>query len=148
MSVDQLPPVLLVRATKYRWKGRVHFPKDSNGEVVHEPDDDYVTFRRMVLDRADGQPEKPGAMLSVRFRFARFSDPINQRLSVVPAPLIAAQPGFRSKAWMLGRNTGMFRGVYEWDSVADAEAYRTSFPMRLLWRRMVPDSASYEITSL
>jgi hypothetical protein len=148
MSADQLPPALLARATKYRWNGRVHFPKDSIGEVVHEPDDDFVIFRRMVLDPADGQPEKPGAVFSIRFRFARFSDRINQRLSVVPAPLIAAQPGFQSKSWMLGRNTGMFRGVYEWDSLGDAEAYWTSFPMRLLKRRAVTDSVSYEITPM
>ena len=42
---------------------------------------------------------------------------------------------------MLGRNTGMFQGVYEWDSVEDAEAYRTSFPLRLMRKRAIPEMA-------
>ena len=81
----------------------------------------------------------------VRFRFARLSDRVNKRLSVVPAPFIAAQPGFRTKSWILGRDGSLFGGLYEWDSVEDAEAYWTSFPMRLLKRRAVPESLSYEI---
>ena len=69
----------------------------------------------------------------------------NKRLSLVPAPFIVAQPGFRSKAWMLGRDTGMFQGVYEWDSVEDAKAYWKSFPMSLRKRRSVPGSVWHEI---
>lgn len=148
ISVDQLPPALLARATRFRLSGRVHFPKGRVGDVVSDSDDDFVIFRRMVLDPAEGQPESPGAEFSVRFRFAKLSDPANQRLSLIPAPFIAAQPGFRSKSWMLGRTTGLFQGVYEWDSVQDAEAYWTSFPMRIMKRRAVPESLSYEITPM
>lgn len=146
MSVDQLPPALLARATRFRLGGRVHFPKDRIGSVVSDSDDDFVIFRTMVLDPVDGPPASPGVEFSVRFRFARLSDRANERLSLIPAPFIAAQPGFRSKSWMLGRTTGLFRGVYEWDSAQDAEAYWTSFPMRLMKRRAVPESLSYEIT--
>ncbi len=39
----------------------------------------------------------------------------------------------------------MFQGVYEWDTVPDAEAYWTSFPMRLMKRRAVPGSVVHEI---
>jgi hypothetical protein len=70
----------------------------------------------------------------------------NRRLSLIPAPFIAAQPGFRSKTWMLGQQTGRFRGVYEWDTRADAEAYWTSFPMRMMKRRAEPGSIVYEVT--
>ena len=147
MSVDQLPPALIARATRYRLGGRIHFPKDRIGEVVQGPVDDYVLLRTMVLDPGEGQPEKPGAEFTVRFRFSRFSDRVNKRLSVMPAPFIAAQPGFRSKSWILSEESGVFGGVYQWDSVEDAEAYWMSFPMRLLKRRAVPESLSYEITS-
>jgi hypothetical protein len=99
----------------------------------------------MVLDPTEVQPEKPGAVFTVRFRFAKLSAKANKRLSLIPAPFIAAQPGFRSKTWMLGRDTAAFQGVYEWDSVEDAEAYWTSFPMRLMKRRAVPGSVMYEI---
>jgi hypothetical protein len=125
--------------------GRVHFPKDSIGDIRPGGDDEYVVFRELVLDPTDMQPEKPGAVSSVRFRFAKFSVRANKRLSLIPAPFIAAQPGFRSKTWMFGRHTGSFQGGYEWDSVADAEAYWTSFPLSLMKRRAVPGSVSYEV---
>ncbi len=145
MSLDQLPPALLARATRNRLGGRIHFPKDRIGEVVNGPRDEFVIFRTMVLDPNEGQPARPGAEFSVSFRFAKLSDRMNKGLSVMPAPFIAAQPGFRSKSWIHGAESGRFGGVYEWDSVEDAEAYWTSFPMRLLKRRAVPESLSYEI---
>ena len=145
MSVGQLPPALLARATRHRLRGRVHFPKDCIGDVHAGPDEEFVVFRKLVLDPIETQPEKPGAVFKVRFRFAKLSAKANRRLSLIPAPFIAAQPGFRSKTWMFGRDTGIFQGVYEWDSVADAEAYWTSFPLRLMKRRAVAGSVSYEI---
>jgi len=145
MSAGQQPPALLARATRYRLGGRVHFPKDCIGDVSQGPDEEYVVFRKLVLDPTEAQPEKPGAVFNVRFRFARLSVKANKRLSLIPAPFIAAQPGFRSKTWMFGRDTGNFEGVYEWDSVADAEAYLTSFPLSLMKRRAVPGSVSFEI---
>jgi hypothetical protein len=81
----------------------------------------------------------------VRFHFARFSPKVNERLSLLPAPFIAAQPGFRSKTWMLGRDTHMFQGVYEWDTVGDAEAYWDSFPLRMMKRRALPGSVVHTI---
>ena len=47
--------------------------------------------------------------------------------------------------WALGRESGEFQGIYEWDTVASAENYWTSFPMKLMKRRAVPESLSYEI---
>jgi hypothetical protein len=145
MSTSQLPPALLVRATGHRLRGRVHFPKDSVGELHPGPGEDFIVLRKMVLDPG---ARSPGALFSVQFRFTRFSVALNKRLSLIPAPFIAAQPGFRSKTWMFGRETGMFQGIYEWDTVEDAEAYWTSFPMRLMKKRGLPGSVSYEITSM
>jgi hypothetical protein len=145
MPALRAPPALIARATLYRLRGRVHFPKDSIGSLHRGDDEDFVVFREMTLDPVAEVPDTPGAVFTVRFRFARFSAPVNERLSLIPAPFIAAQPGFRSKRWMLGTETGMFQGRYEWDSVADAEAYWTSFAMRMLKRRAVPDSVTYEI---
>jgi len=147
MSAGQLPPVLLARAVGHRLRGRVHFPNDSIGDVCAGPDEDFVVFRKLVLDPTEAQPEKPGAVFNVWFHFANLSAKANKRLSLIPAPFIAAQPGFRSKTWMLGRDTEAFQGVYEWDSVADAEAYWTSFPLSLMKRRAVPGSVSYEVVS-
>lgn len=145
MLVGQLPPVQLARATRFRLRGRVHFPRDVIGDVVEAPDDAYVVFRKLVLDPSNGQPERPGAIFTVRFRFARFSARVNRRLSAIPAPFIAAQPGFRSKTWMLGRDSGWFKGVYEWESIEDAETYWSSFPMRMMKRRAIPGSVEYTV---
>ena len=145
MSAGQLAPVLLARATRFRLSGRIHFPRDCIGDLHHEPGEDFVVFRKMVLDPSDEQPEEPQALFKVRFRFAKLSAAANKRLSLIPAPFIAAQPGFRSKTWMLGRDTGCFQGVYEWDSIAEAEAYATSFPLRLMKKRAVPGSVTYEV---
>lgn len=145
MQAAQLPPALLVRATSYRLRGRIHFAKDTIGQIYRGEDDDFVVFRKMVLEPAPGQPEEPGAIFTVRFHFARFSPRVNRRLSLIPAPFIAAQPGFRSKTWMLGRETGMFQGVYEWATVADAEAYWDSFPLRMMKRRAVPGSVFHQV---
>lgn len=144
MGNSQLAPVLFTRATGYRLKGRVHFDTTCRGDVVPGREEDFVVFRRMTLDPLPGQSEA-GALFTVKFHFSRFSTGANKRLSLIPAPFIAAQPGFRSKTWMLGRETGMFQGVYEWQTVADAEAYWTSFPMRLMRRRAVPETLWHEI---
>jgi hypothetical protein len=67
---------------------------------------------------------------------------------LIPIPFIVAQPGFRSKTWLLGRESGEFQGIYEWDTVASAENYWTSFPMKLMKKRAVPESLFYQIEEI
>jgi hypothetical protein len=64
---------------------------------------------------------------------------------LIPIPFIIAQPGFRSKTWLIGQETGFFQGLYKWDTVKDAENYWTSFPMKLMKKRAAPDSLTYGI---
>jgi hypothetical protein len=134
----------IVRATYLLLQGRIHFPKDRLGEIVDDGEE-FEVFRHMTLDPGNDQPEKPGAIFKVRFQFASMSPEMNIKTSLIPIPFIVAQPGFRSKTWLLGRESGEFQGIYEWDTVASAEAYWTSFPMKLMKKRAVPDSLSYEI---
>jgi hypothetical protein len=136
----QFPPALLARATWLRLRGRVHFPRDTVGDVVAGDREDFRVFRKMVVDPDHREPDLPDALFEVEFRFARFSPTANQRLSRLPMPFIAAQPGFRSKTWMTGCDSGKLRGVYEWDTIEDAQEYWTSFPMRLMTRRADPDT--------
>jgi hypothetical protein len=110
--------------------------------------EEFEIFRQMTLDPGNGQPGKPGAIFKVRFQFASMSPEMNKRTSLIPIPFIVAQPGFRSKTWLLGRESGEIQGIYEWDTVASAEAYWTSFPMKLMKKRAVPDSLVYEIEEL
>jgi len=134
----------IVRAIYLFIQGRIHFPKNRLGEIIDQ-EEDFEVFRHMTLDPGQNQPEKPGAVFKVRFRFASMSPEMNIRTSLIPIPFIVAQPGFRSKMWALGWETGEFQGIYEWDTVASAENYRTSFPMKLMKRRAVPESLSYQI---
>ena len=145
---NQFPPILLARAVGlYVW-GRVHFPKDSIGDIEQGVDDNFEVFRKVVLEPSKGQPEKAGAIFIVRFRFARFGKKANRYLSLIPIPFIVAQQGFRSKTWMIGQKTGMFQGFYEWDTIEDARKYWTSFPMKLMKKRAVPETLNRKIKAV
>ena len=146
-NLTRLPPVLVVRTAWYWLCGRVHFQKKRLGEVI-QGKEDFIIFRQAVLDPAATQPEKPGAILAVRFQFRRFSLKTNRILSIIPIPFILAQPGFRSKIWMFEKRTGEIQGLYEWDTVEDAEKYRFSFPMKLMKKRAIPESLIYEIKEI
>ncbi|MFC1932922.1 hypothetical protein ACFLXU_04760 [Chloroflexota bacterium] len=79
------------------------------------------------------------------FQFARGTPKQNQTLSLIPIPFIVGLPGFRSKTWALHRASGGFQGTYEWDTVQDAEAYKKSFAIKLMTKRAVPQSLTFEI---
>ena len=146
-KIYDIPPYLLARAVKLMFYRRVHFPKNMIGDIIKE-DDDFLIFRQVIVDPSQNQPVKPLANFKVCFHFANFSIKTNKLLSLIPIPFIIAQPGFRSKTWMIGQKTGLFQGFYEWDTLEDAEKYWTSFPLRLMKRRAVPDSLTYSITAI
>ncbi len=134
----------IVGAICFLIQGRIHFPKNRLGNIVDEGEE-FEIFRHMTLEPNKNQPKKPGAIFKVRFQFISMSPEMNIKASLIPIPFIVAQPGFRSKMWTLGRESGEFQGVYEWDTIASAENYWTSFPMRLMKKRAVPESLAYEI---
>lgn len=148
LKIDQFPLILLAVAVGKWACGRVRFPKDSIGDIEQGADEDFEVFRKISIQPSGEQPERPGAVFIVRFRFARFGTMTNRGLSLIPIPFIVAQPGFRSKTWLIGRRTGMFQGVYEWDTIEDARRYWTSFPMQLMKRRAVPETLSCEVKAV
>lgn len=116
-SLYKIPPFLIARAIGLIFTRRVHFPRNRIGEIVQE-EEDFVIFRQVFVDPLGNQPESPSANFKVCFHFASFSINVNKMLSLIPIPFIIAQPGFRSKTWMLGQKTGIFQGFYEWDTIA------------------------------
>ncbi len=144
---SKVPPVLFARSIVLFLRGRVHFPKSQMGDAVQE-NKEIVIFRKVVVDPVENQPLKPKALFRVYFRFARFSPNVNKVLSLIPIPFIIAQPGFRSKTWMFDKATDTFQGLYEWDSVEDAERYWNSFPLKLMKSRSIPDTLKYEIIEM
>ena len=146
-DISQIPPLLLARASGLLLSGRIHFPKSRLGETIHE-EEEFKIFRQVILDPTGDQLESPGAIFKVCFHFARFSTNTNRILSLIPIPFIVAQPGFRSKTWLIGQKTGIFQGLYEWDSVEDAENYWNSFPMKLMKKRALPGSLTRSISEI
>ena len=130
----------------YALGGRIHFPKDCIGEALAmEEGQEFVNFRQVIVDPNQDQPAKPGATFRVRFHVAHMSAKQNKLFLLLPIPLFVGLPGFRSKLWMLNETNGDFQGVYEWDTVQDAEKYAVSFAMKFMTMRSVPGSVSYEI---
>jgi hypothetical protein len=142
--MKDIPPVQLGRAIKYFLQGRLHFDKDVIGQILSE-DDDYEVFRKIVLDAPEQEIRNPEAILRVTFNFRGLSSSTNKKLSLLPIPFIVAQKGFRSKTWMIGRKTGRFQGLYEWDTAEDAREYWNSFPMKMMKRRAVSSSLQHKI---
>ena len=144
-TIYRIPPFLLARATVLLLSGRINFPKNRLGEII-PGDEDFKIFRQMILAPTSDHPEHPGAIFRVYFHFARFSTNTNRILSLIPIPFIVAQPGFRSKTWLIGQKTGISQGLYEWDTVEDAENYWDSFPMKLMKKRALPGSLTCSIS--
>ena len=140
----QFPPILFAKAIFLSLKGNVHFPKDQKGSTIKE-EEDFLIFRKVVVSHKGKSPVNPCVNLKVFFRFKRFSFRINRILSLIPIPLIIAQPGFRSKTWMTGKDTDTFHGLYEWDNIEDAKQYLDSLPLNMMKRRAIPETLNCEV---
>jgi len=140
----QFPPILVIKAIYLSLKGYVHFPKDQNGSTIKEKED-FLIFRKVVLSHREKPPVNPCVNLKVFFRFKRFSFKVNRFLSLIPIPLIIAQPGFRSKTWMIGKDTGTFHGLYEWDNIENAKQYLNSLPLNMMKKRSIPETLNCEV---
>ncbi len=147
MKGSQIPPILLVRALQLWFEKRVIFPKDEIGNVVQD-EEKFKIFRKVIVLQKDHKLRTQGALLKVKFKFAKFSFDANRRLSLIPVPFIIAQPGFISKTWLIGTETGCFQGLYTWESTKSAENYVTSFPLKLMKKRARPDSLYLQIAEV
>lgn len=145
------PLYSLIRATAYLLAGRLKFPRDRIGKVFQAEDGRVFTiFRQIVVRPGARQPEKPGALFRVRFRVSNMTPTQNKRFSLLPIPFFIGLPGFRSKLWMAGEITSDlqgadYQGIYEWDTVQDAERYAHSFAMKFMMMRSMPGSVSWEV---
>ena len=140
----QVPPILFARAISLFFKGNVTFPKDLNGSTLKEEKEDFLIFRKVVISRKDNQSPNQGVILKVFFHFKRFSFKVNRILSIIPIPLIIAQPGFKSKTWLTGKETGTFYGFYKWDNIENAKHYLDSLPLKLMKRRAIPETLKFK----
>ncbi|MFC1657134.1 hypothetical protein ACFL2P_00995 [Candidatus Moduliflexota bacterium] len=142
---EQNPLRLILRALGLWIHGRVHFRGGLENIRLEDHGETFAAFRKVDVDPAAEQPARPGTTFQVRFRFKNLSDTANSRLSLIPIPLIVAQPGFRSKTWFLGQQSGDFIGLYEFETVEEAEAYWDSLPLRMMKRRAASGSLKHTL---
>jgi hypothetical protein len=148
MQIDtsQNPVGLMLKALLLSLSGRVRIGKELENENLSEGGEDFLAFRKIEVRPGPSQPSCPAVVFQIRFTFKNLSSAANRRLSAIPTPLIVAQPGFRSKTWLMGKETGDFVGRYEFDTAEAAEAYLHSLPLRLMRRRAAPGSITHSIS--
>jgi hypothetical protein len=109
---------------------RVHLPRGRVGTVLHFADGTTGrVYRETVVDRT---PPLHPCVLVVRFRLRLvrgWGHTLFRWESLLNTPLFVGFPGFGSKLWVAHDETGVYRGVYEWDGPGEAEFYA-----RALWR--------------
>ena len=138
--------VSLLKTLSYVATGRLHFARGRIGELLTIDDgQEYTVFRQVIVDPKRDLTKKPGAILIIRFNFAHGSPNQNKRLSLIPIPFIVGLPGFRSKIWAINKESGGFQGIYKWDTIQDAEAYKKSFAIKLMTKRAIPGSITFLI---
>ncbi|MHA2365548.1 MAG: hypothetical protein ACXAC7_16445 [Candidatus Hodarchaeales archaeon] len=138
--------VSFLKTHYYVLRRRLHFPKDRNGELFKTTDGkEYIIFRGLTVELGKKQSETSGVILRIQFDFKSGSANLNKRLSLIPIPFIVGLSGFRSKYWMIHESSGGFQGLYEWDTVQNAENYKKSFAIKLMTKRAVPGSVNFEI---
>ncbi|MCP4674685.1 MAG: YdhR family protein [Deltaproteobacteria bacterium] len=143
----QNPLMLVLRAIGLGLSGKARFIRNLQNESIKDEGECFTAFRKVVVKPNSKQPSNPGAIFQVRFRFKNLSATANRLLSLIPIPLIVAQPGFRSKTWLLGEDSGDFIGYYEFDTIEAAEAYWNSLPLRMMRKRAAKGSLTHEIRS-
>ena len=89
-------------------------------------------------------PEKSSAVFKVRFRFSGLPLAVNKRLSIFPVPFLIAKSGFQQKIWAVTED-GWFQGIYQWASRNSAQKYQQSFIFKMMTKRSVEGSLSYEV---
>ena len=92
--------VSLLKTVSYVFTGRLHFNKDHIGELMTTEDgQEYSVFRQVIVDPRQNPPEKPEAILIIRFNFAHGSPKQNKLLSLIPIPFIALGSQVRIAAY-------------------------------------------------
>jgi hypothetical protein len=124
---------------------RVHLPRERVGLRLRFADGTSGrVYRETVVDRP--APEEPCALV-VEFRLRAVRGRWHALFrweSLLNTPLFVGFPGFVSKLWVAHDEHGFYRGVYQWDGAAAAQAYAQA-----LWRVLAlvsePASIRYRV---
>jgi hypothetical protein len=136
----------IFKTMRYKMAGRLHSPTNYVGTIfTNATGQEFVIFKQTVLDPLPCQAEMPKAIFRVQFRVRKIIPWRDRFIIAIKSPLFVAPHGFRSKLWMVDKKNNTYQGVYEWATVADAEAYGHSASMDFMTRVALPGGISYEI---
>lgn len=119
-------------------------PRDKVGRIIAFADGTSGRVYRETAVRR--RPAAPCVLVvSFRLRLVRGrAHPVFRAESLLNTPLFVGFPGFVSKLWLAHDARGLYRGLYEWDGPARADAYARS-----LWRVLElvsqPGSIDYRV---
>ena len=135
----------LVVSMRMLVRGEVRLPRGSIGRRIRFADGTIApVYRETAVARVAAEP----CVLVVSFRL-RGVRGRGHRLfrweSLANTPLFVGFPGFVSKLWLAHDARETYRGMYEWDGAARAEAYARS-----LWRvlELVSEDGSVDFVVL
>jgi hypothetical protein len=135
----------MIRTGQLLGRGAVHLPRANVGRRLTFADGSAaVVYRETVVDRP--APTEPCVLVvSFRLRGVRgWGHWLFRQESLLNTPLFVGFPGFVSKLWLAHDEHGVYRGLYEWDGAARADAY-----VRALWWALIivcaKDSIRYQV---
>jgi hypothetical protein len=122
---------------------KVKFDNHEINKTITMPDGkEFTIFRRVNILSKKSEPK---AYFIVRFKPMKMGIQQNIRFSVLPMMVFMGFKGFRSKYWAVDYETGLCQGLYEWQTVEDAENYSKSIAMKFMTRRSYPELLEYKI---
>lgn len=125
--------------------GRVVFLRKEIGKkIIMEDSKDFTVFRRVVIKKYFNKGKEPEGLFIVRFTPA-MEIKKNIKLSTILMLFIMGFKGFRSKYWCVNEETGTCLGIYEWDTVKDAERYSKSIAVRNMTKRSLSSSIIFQV---
>lgn len=135
----------VVASARLLRKRRVHLPRERVGLRMRFTDGTSArVYRETVVDRPASM--EPCALVVVfRLRGVRgWGHALFRWESLLNTPLFVGFPGFVSKLWLAHDEHGRYRGLYQWDGAASAQAYAQA-----LWRVLAlvsePASIHYRV---
>lgn len=123
---------------------KVLFHRDDINKVLEMEDGHkFRVFRHVVIRISDKTRAK--AVFIVRFTPANITVKQNILFSLLPMMIFMGFKGFRSKYWCVDDRSGMCQGIYEWETITDAQNYSKSIAMRFMTNRSIPGSVTWKV---
>lgn len=135
------PVSTYLRGAAHLLSAKAAFPRQHRDQtIVLENGRNYRIFRQIVVKN---RPQPAQGVFRVWFH-SRTSTAFTIFYSNMMIPFFLGMPGFRSKLWLVDDASGDFGGIYEWDTLEDAQRYAESFAMRFSKMRSLPGQFSAE----